>query len=171
VGDFQSSSQSVKEAPFSRLPGSSRARIVGQEALLGGSNEMQTFLPYRDFVDSAKCLDYRRLGKQRSECKILLRTLFSGKGWIHHPATKMWAGFEMALCEYYNAIVKEWVNRGYRNNMPLIYLNHCEIVYPSWLGDERFHSSHRSNLLRKDPEYYGKFCWAEPKTLPYFWPA
>jgi hypothetical protein len=27
---------------------------------------MQTFLPYPSFVKSAKCLDYRRLGKQRA---------------------------------------------------------------------------------------------------------
>jgi len=28
---------------------------------------MNTFLPYPDFVKSAQCLDYRRLGKQRVE--------------------------------------------------------------------------------------------------------
>ena len=28
---------------------------------------MQTFLPYKDFGKTAKCLDYRRLGKQRVE--------------------------------------------------------------------------------------------------------
>ena len=33
---------------------------------------MQTFLPYPDFVKSAQCLDYRRLGKQRVEAKQIL---------------------------------------------------------------------------------------------------
>jgi hypothetical protein len=28
---------------------------------------MQTFLPYNDFVKSARVLDYKRLGKQRVE--------------------------------------------------------------------------------------------------------
>ena len=36
---------------------------------------MQTFLPYPDFQISASVLDYRRLGKQRVECKQLLTAL------------------------------------------------------------------------------------------------
>jgi hypothetical protein len=43
-------------------------------------------------------------------------------------------------------------------------------TYPPWLGDERLHASHRSNLLRKDPEHYGQFEWTEPDDLPYWWP-
>jgi hypothetical protein len=43
-------------------------------------------------------------------------------------------------------------------------------VDPSWLGDPQFHAAHRSNLLRKDPEYYGKFGWTEPDDLEYPWP-
>lgn len=36
---------------------------------------MQTFLPYPDFKMSAECLDNKRLGKQRSECLIVLRSI------------------------------------------------------------------------------------------------
>jgi len=43
--------------------------------------------------------------------------------------------------------------------------------YPVWLYDEEFHASHRSNLLRKDPEYYGRFGWQELPDLPYLWPV
>jgi hypothetical protein len=39
------------------------------------------------------------------------------------------------------------------------------------LGDEAFHASHRSNLLRKDRDYYGAFGWTEPDDLPYVWPG
>ena len=39
------------------------------------------------------------------------------------------------------------------------------------MGDPAFHASHRSNLLRKDPTYYGAFGWAEDATLPYVWPV
>jgi hypothetical protein len=46
-----------------------------------------------------------------------------------------------------------------------------DLVLPPWWGDERLHASHRSNLLRKDPAHYGRFGWAEPPDLPYFWPA
>ena len=44
-----------------------------------------------------------------------------------------------------------------------------DIVYPSWLGNDLFHSSHRANLLRKDKEFYSKFCWNESADSPYAW--
>jgi hypothetical protein len=40
---------------------------------------------------------------------------------------------------------------------------------PTWLGDERVHSSHRSNLLRKDAEFYGTKGWPEGPDMEYFW--
>ena len=64
---------------------------------------MQTFLPYPDFKKTAKCLDYRRLGKQRVECKQILNALQKRKGgitkggWVNHPATKMWEDDFQAL--------------------------------------------------------------------------
>lgn len=33
---------------------------------------MQTFLPYGSFIESAKCLDYGRLGKHRVEAKQII---------------------------------------------------------------------------------------------------
>jgi hypothetical protein len=42
---------------------------------------------------------------------------------------------------------------------------------PPWLGDNTFHASHKSNLLRKDPVWYGQFGWSEPTDLPYVWPV
>jgi hypothetical protein len=80
---------------------------------------MQTFLPYPDFRSTAHVLDWRRLCKQRSEGKTILNTLLNDGGWRHHPAVKMWRGFEDALRLYTNVIITEWVDRGYRNNMKL----------------------------------------------------
>ena len=51
---------------------------------------MQTFLPYDDFVKSAKVLDYRRLGKQRVEAMQLLKAISGQGGWRNHPAALMW---------------------------------------------------------------------------------
>jgi len=133
---------------------------------------MQTFLPYSDFGLSAKCLDYRRLGKQRVEAETIYRTILHGSGWRHHPAVKMWTGFESALLDYRDEMIREWIRRGYRNNMPFgsAKKGRRKIDYPWWLGDEILHSSHRSNLLRKDPVFYGQYGWVEPDNLPYFWP-
>jgi hypothetical protein len=38
------------------------------------------------------------------------------------------------------------------------------------VGDEEFHRSHRSNLLRKDPEFYAEVADDVPPDLPYVWP-
>lgn len=42
---------------------------------------------------------------------------------------------------------------------------------PPWLGDEAFHRSHRSALLRKDPDHYRPLFSDVPDDLPYVWPA
>ena len=134
---------------------------------------MQTFLPYADFEKSARCLDYRRLGKQRVEAKQIIDCI-EGKGnqgWKHHPAVRMWEGYTDALKIYYNTIVEEWVSRGYKNNMKLYSMGTMPILVgrPEWFGRKDFHDAHKSNLLRKDKEFYGKYNWDVPDDLPYLW--
>lgn len=141
---------------------------------------MQTFLPVADFVATSKCLDYRRLGKQRLEAMQLIKTtellenddynLPAKMGWVNHPARKMWVGYLDALKLYCNVMIDEWVSRGYKNTM-LKYTVPSNIIYPTWFGDDKFHSSHRSNLLRKDNIFYSKFNWKEGPDLPYYWPV
>jgi len=133
---------------------------------------MNTFLPVQSFPVSARILDYRRLGKQRVEANIVYNILLSGKAkgaWVNHPCTKMWRGYEMALAEYYNCCVAEWKSRGYKNTMPFLFVDYNILVYPKWLGNDAFHAAMRSNLLRKDYEYYSQFGWKEPNNLPYIW--
>lgn len=133
---------------------------------------MQTFLPYPDFDACAACLDSRRLGKQRVEAFQILNTLAdpTRRGWRNHPAVRMWRGYEDALRLYMNAMIAEWVRRGYRNTMTRASVP-TEVAMPPWLGDPAFHASHRSNLLRKDPEFYARYGWSEPADLPYVWPG
>jgi len=138
---------------------------------------MQTFLPYPNFWPTAKCLDYRRLGKQRVEANQILNIITGkakpnkkgGIAWINHPAVKMWWGYENCLVLYRNVIISEWVSRGYNNNMPLLDVK-LPITYPKWFGNKLFHASHRANLLRKDFEYYSQFGWNEDPEMEYFWP-
>lgn len=92
------------------------------------------------------------------------------KGWVNHPAAVMWRNYLDALKWYHNLAIEEWVRRGYNNNMPMMKYNSM-MEFPHWLGDPGFHASHRSNLLRKDPVYYGQFGWIEPHDLPYIWPT
>src|ERR671916_568603 len=74
---------------------------------------MQTFLPYPDFLDSARALDQKRLGKQRVETIQVLRGLVQpGYGWRHHPAVKMWSGYEEALVRYGLDVCAVWCATG-----------------------------------------------------------
>ena len=141
---------------------------------------MQTFLPSPSYAESAHVLDNRRLGKQRVECKqILLAMSKTSGGWVNHPATKMWRGYELELTKYALAMCKEWVERGYKDTLGLYFLAMRDAYEsdgrpatpPPWLGDESFHASHRSNLLRKAPDYYAQYGWSEPADLPYVWPV
>lgn len=141
---------------------------------------MQTFLPYEDYEESAKSLDYRRLGKQRVETYQLLKVLADqavGKGWKNHPAGLMWKGVEYELIIYGENICREWmINRGYRDNT-LEKINEFKNIFkptykPFWLGLKEFHDSHKSNLVRKDPIYYQKFLNDSNVNAdnPYIWP-
>lgn len=136
---------------------------------------MQTFLPYPSFYLSAKCLDWRRLGKQRSEAITILNSNLARKngvkyGWQSHPATRMWENYLPALVMYYNTILQEWIDRGRKNNMPFLYPEDFgEINMPKFMGNNQVHSSHRGNLLRKDYEYYSKFGWTEKPIEGYVW--
>ena len=129
---------------------------------------MQAFLPYPDFKKSLQALVYSRLGKQRVEAYQIIRAIKHDGGWQHHAAVKMWRGHINALKRGYNLSLDEWIGRGYKNNMQKMAIR-GKIAYPQWFGRNNFHSAHRSNLLRKDPVYYGKLGWRESSDLPYLW--
>jgi 3-deoxy-D-arabino-heptulosonate 7-phosphate (DAHP) synthase class II len=138
---------------------------------------MQTFLPYPDFVQSARVLDRQRLGKQRVETLQIMKALHTGVGWVNHPATKMWAGHECALLDYQTAVCDEWTSRGYKDTclqktsaLHFEYCTHHVPALPAWIGDPEFHRAHRSNLLRKLPHFYRtKFETYLEENLPYIW--
>ena len=131
---------------------------------------MQTFLPFPDFARSAQVLDYKRLGKQRVEVLQLLNG-----SWANHPASKMWRGFEYQLAEYGKIVCIEWRNRGYNDScldkITVLQYDLEDTGLPPWFGNQDFHESHQSNLIRKDRVFYKpKFPQAR-EGLPYIWPA
>jgi pyrimidine dimer DNA glycosylase len=149
---------------------------------------VQSFLPYADFARTAAVLDSRRLGKQRVEAIQLLRGLtVPNYGWRHHPAVKMWAGYEEALVRYGLEICAAWTGSGRADTCAATLVRDlaagCGTAevrsqqdlaatddLPPWLGDEALHRSHRSALLAKDPGHYQKI-FDDPPGLPYVWPA
>ncbi|PRY13913.1 MSMEG_6728 family protein [Kineococcus rhizosphaerae] len=137
---------------------------------------MQTFLPYPDFARSAAVLDGPRLGKQRVETLQVLRALeLPDYGWANHPAVRMWRGYTPALVAYGLAVVAEWTRTGRADTTGPQIAEFApdaatRTALPPWVGDEALHRSHRSALLRKDPEFYRPLFGDEPDDLPYVWP-
>jgi hypothetical protein len=150
---------------------------------------VQTFLPYPDFTASALVLDQKRLGKQRVETIQVLRGLtVPTYGWRHHPAVKMWTGYEEALVRYGLDMCAVWCSTGRADTCattltvdlvagggPRTVRTQPELAavgdLPPWLGDEALHLSHRSSLLRKDRSVYAPLFGDIPDDLPYVWPS
>ena len=134
---------------------------------------MQVFVPELDFLSIAKVLDYRRLGKQRVETfQILRANLDLTAGWKNHPASRMWAGNLAGLSAYGVAMCEEWKARGYKDTtlekiVALVEPDASDL--PDWWGRPDIVESHRSNLIRKAPEFYRPVWVDTPDDLPYVW--
>jgi len=139
-----------------------------------------TFLPFPDIEASLRVLDKRRLGKQRVEASQILKALNSEtKGWVNHPATRMWVGYEFLLKHYYNESLRIWEERGGKNTLLAPHslseeeTNRLQTgCKPWWWGWEPLHESHKAALVRKDEEYYGNIIPNDSPylTLGYVWP-
>lgn len=86
-----------------------------------------TFVPYADITKSCEVLDTPRLGKQRSEIKIILAALTGvrfkraqgehgivlpeKRGYMNHSATRMWRGHERALAFFGYENCRIWMER------------------------------------------------------------
>ncbi len=159
---------------------------------------MQTFVPIAttNFLRIAETLDNKRLNKQALEGWQILMTLTEldpmgndriPKGWVNHPAVKMWRGHEFALYNYILSMTHEWVSRGYKTTIADKATATLEIAekrgrvgrtLPAWmLVEDKYEaiaSSHRLALLNKEYEWYSQFGWAEdngtkPSTYEYIW--
>lgn len=163
---------------------------------------MQTFIPIAtdNYQSIAKTLDNKRLNKQALEGWQILMTLLeldpqgnhrTPKGWVNHPAVKMWRGHESALYAYVLNMVEEWKSRGFKSTigtkamqtMQVAYenaLTDVEPIVPKWMSNknqlEAVASTHRQALLVKDYAWYSQFNWpedsgVEPTEYEYLWPS
>src|SRR5689334_11934420 len=110
---------------------------------------MMTFVVVSDLVLNAQILDSVRLLKQAVEANQLIRTLITGKGWIHHPITLAWQGHLEGLKFYYNCILKEFITRGGKPKKLVLYEVEPDFTLPWWINWDRLHQSHRAMLFRK----------------------
>lgn len=116
---------------------------------------MQVFVPFPNIYDSLDLLDKKRLVKQVIECGQILDVILqrkTGKGWINHPAVKMWANNPDALKHYkdqgfylaFNKFNVNWVK-----TKPETLPDDSLPKMPDWWGRPDIHESHLSNLKRK----------------------
>ena len=149
---------------------------------------MQTFTPYADFEKSLRTLDTKRLGKQRVEVIQIVRALtVPGYAWASHPAVLMWQGYEEALGRYGLTACAVWTELGFGDSCAetitadlfasgvTTIREYAELAagggLPSWLFDPALQQSHRSALLRKDPDHYAPLFRGTPDDLDYVWPV
>lgn len=141
---------------------------------------MQTFMTHDNYMDTAKALDNKRLGKQRVEAYQILKALrgdYNDTGaWVNHPATVMWRGHEYELSLYGLTIAVEFCERGFDGWHMMTTFNDINAQlsptntekYPWWVNDELLRYTHQSNLVRKNADYYDMFD--VPNNIPYVWP-
>lgn len=140
---------------------------------------MQTFMTHDNYMDTAKALDNKRLGKQRVEAYQILKALrgdYNDTGaWVNHPATVMWRNHQYELALYGLTISMEFYERGFNGyNMVETFNGFTAQLrrenterYPWWVNDELLRYTHQSNLVRKDADYYD---FNVPNNIPYVWP-
>ena len=152
---------------------------------------MQTFITdSREVGWGVYHLDQKRLVKQLLECRQIMAALAGEtKGWVNHPATKMWRGKEGQLYGYANAVVKEMQVRGYKwqNNFDQLKNSFLNIINQrrGWVdqefSEEEFDKivyTHRGRLYEKDPVHYAQWStYADFKKnvccdrCNYYWPT
>jgi hypothetical protein len=100
----------------------------------------------------------------------------------------MWAGYAEALVRYGLEMCAVWSAGGRADtcatSLVVELAERCGLAavrtedqlaaageLPPWLGRADFHRSHQASLLRKDPDWYGRFFAGVDADLPYVWPA
>eukprot|EP01120_Amphizonella_sp_Union-15-10_P002942 TRINITY_DN13238_c0_g1_i1.p1 TRINITY_DN13238_c0_g1~~TRINITY_DN13238_c0_g1_i1.p1 ORF type:complete len:244 (-),score=41.43 TRINITY_DN13238_c0_g1_i1:77-808(-) len=130
---------------------------------------MQIFLPFADFIKSLNALDNQRLGKQRIEAYqiwLAINGLYK-KSWGRHPLIRMWKDHEVALRYYICKCVEIFGSRKTKDGKRFFantkMLENIEkydltvkpdekIIYPSFIGMDEFHDSHKAMLYHKGQE-------------------
>merc|ERR1739848_870526 len=140
-----------------------------------------TFCPLPSVNDIARLLDDKRLNAQRTESGAILKWLRNPTRYARFQSAGfcvMWAYNLEALAVYYNAMLREWLARGFNavesKFEESVLGREREVTFPGWWGNSLLHTNHRIALLTKFPEHYGKFGWSEKPAVDgkytYIWP-
>jgi len=140
-----------------------------------------TFLVSSDFVENARCLDTKRLGKNITESFQVYRYITGqGKAQGNPHLYRMWNGYDKCLLSYILALHDEWIarfddgrrggKRTHKNGLEaeaiVCKTNFSDYKRPDWITNEVVLSSHRSALLYKNMDWYEQWGWSEEPAIP-----
>jgi hypothetical protein len=167
---------------------------------------VNTFVTSTNLKECARNLDNLRLNKQIVEGKQIIKILETvdktgkipvGRGFVNHPATKMWMGHTNQLKTYVNHMIREWVTVRGKNHSVQIYpvdeskynipvckfdgskavyeeLHDEEHCFPKWFSFPPFIMAHKASLYRKNPMHYSFLLNEDLKpyiACGYLWPS
>lgn len=118
---------------------------------------MQIFLPYKDIIKVAECLDKRRLHKQIIECKQIIKAITGeSEAWKNHPIVKMYSNNLDFVKAYLNFLQIYW-NDEYEIG-ELDYLNNkAKKLIPNFINEEYLNTM-KGRLYVKNPVFYVQFA-------------
>lgn len=139
---------------------------------------MITWMTMGTYGKTAKTLEREDLEIQREEVLHIVNWLIEEDSDCDDDdlVLGMWSGFEYALCIYGMFICMEWIRRGIVDEIFWKLGNICHELgdsyqAPPWIKDKDVIRSHRSNLMRYDPDKYGKLFKGTPENMPIIYPV
>jgi hypothetical protein len=142
---------------------------------------MMTWMTRMSFFDTAQDLDVDLLSTGYRDAVQLFNALLFEQDEIseNHPVLRMWQGYHVALASYAISLSASLVVHGISHGTEALRLARTiedmrreedhPFVLPPWLEDTDVLRSHRSNIVRRWPEYAD--VWPKtPELLPYLYP-
>lgn len=116
---------------------------------------MQIFIPSPSCLQTARQLDKRRLNKQIIEAAQILRAIDGeDRGWLNHPATRMYRPHKLWL-QLYRACLMAFQSGDLEAAEAIS--RQADAVRPPFVTDE-FCRQHARRLYTKAPELYPQFA-------------
>lgn len=152
---------------------------------------LNTWLPYDNYAESADILTDRHIFMQLQDCTKLLYWLTEmplnrrtpSKAQLEHPCVIQWRGYVPSLYDYTLEIMMVAYERSSLTNKQEQISEMAENINildglvsnmkeetPSWLGNEDYHLSHKSNLIRLSRSAYESIWPDVPDNLELIWP-
>lgn len=115
---------------------------------------MQIFVPYKEPLEVAKCLDRRRLNKQIIETRQIINAITGvSAAWFNHPVVHMYRNHLDFLSNYERCLYAYFSGS---NETALMFSNEAVRCLPEFINDDLC-NQHKRRLYTKDNVHYKQF--------------